>query len=100
MIVEATHYYAKPGMAEAVLAMRRRGTILRVALGLPAGTILVRTGAAGPDVRWECRFETQAALDADLAARDASPEFAEQRRLMGALLDRFERHIFREDHGS
>ena len=97
MIVETTNYFAKPGMAGAVLEMRRRGTRLRAALGLPPGEIFVKTGDKGPDVRWECRFLSRHELDADLAARDKSPEFVEQKRLMGALLERFERHIFRQD---
>jgi hypothetical protein len=94
MIVETTLYYAKPEQAQAVLRMRRQGCALRVALRLPPGDIFVKCGADGPDVRWECRFNDRAALDADLAARDTSPEFGEQRRQMGALLQRFERHIF------
>ncbi len=94
MIVEATHYYAKPEQAQAVLRMRRQGSALRATLGLPPGEIFVKCGADGPDVRWECRFANRAALNADLAARDTSPEFGEQRRQMGALLQRFERHIF------
>ena len=94
MIVETTFYYAQPGQTKAVLLVRRQGSALRRALGLAPGDIFVRCGADGPDVRWECRFADRAALDADLAARDASPEFGEQRRQMGALLQRFERHIF------
>jgi hypothetical protein len=97
MIVEVTNYYAKPGMAHDVLVRRRHGTRLRIALGLAPGRILLRQGAAGPDVRWECVFASDAALAADMAARDASPAFAEQRTEMGALLERFERQIFRVD---
>ena len=100
MIVETTNYFAKPGMKEAVLLHRRKGSALRVALGLPAGDIFVNRGDKGPDIRWECRFADQAALDADLAARDLSPEFAIQRTEMGQLIQQFERHIFTsDDHG-
>jgi hypothetical protein len=95
MIVETTLYFARPGQADAVLAMRRKGTALRVALGLAPGGIYVRVGDTGPDVRWECLFESETALQADLAARDASAQFAIQRSEMGALLDRFERHFSR-----
>jgi hypothetical protein len=97
MLVEATSYFAKSGRADEVVEMRRRGTRLRVTLGLPPGRILIKIGKGGPDVRWECQFASQADFDTDLAARDASPEFSEQRRLMGALLERFERHVFRSD---
>lgn len=96
-IVETTNYFAKPGMAEAVLIHRRKGSALRVSLGLAAGEIFVRQGDKGPDVRWECRFADEAAFAADLAARDRSPEFARQREDMGALLERFERHVFKAD---
>lgn len=97
MIVETTNYFAKPGLAEAVLERRREGSRLRVSLGLAAGRILVNRGGAGPDVRWECAFADEAAFAADLAARDASPEFGRQRAEMGALTDRFERHVFTID---
>jgi hypothetical protein len=95
MVVESTLYFAKPGLADEVLSARRRGTALRVSLGLAPGRIFVRVGDKGPDVRWECVFDSDAALQADLAARDASPEFARQRAQMGALLERFERHFSR-----
>ncbi len=97
MIVEATNYFAKPGMSAAVLERRREGSRLRQRLGLPEGRIFVNRGGAGPDVRWECSFADEAAFQADLAARDASPEFANQRKEMGALTERFERHIFHLD---
>lgn len=102
MIVETTNYFAKPGLAEAVLERRREGCRLRKSLGLPPGRIFVNRGGTnpdkqGPDVRWECSFADEAAFQADLAARDASPEFGAQRREMGALTDRFERHVFQLD---
>jgi len=96
-IVETTNYFAKPGLAAAVLVHRRKGTALRVSLGLAPGEIFVRQGDQGPDVRWECRFADEAAFEADLAARDKSPDFARQREEMGALLERFERHVFKAD---
>ena len=93
MIVETTNYYAKPGCAEEVLASRRRGCELRKSLGLDEGRIFVKVSGDGPDVRWECAFESQAAFEADIAARDESPEFTIQRKQMGSLLQRFERHV-------
>jgi len=96
-IVEVTNYYAKSGMAAAVLKMRRRGTRLRLELGLPPGRILIGDGASGPDVRWDCSFISREVFETDLATRDTSPEFVAQRRQMGALLDRFERHVMVED---
>ncbi|MEX0954833.1 MAG: hypothetical protein WDZ83_06435 [Rhizobiaceae bacterium] len=97
MLVEITNYYAKPGMAGRVLEHRRRGSRIRVALGLEAGEIFVRQGDKGPDVRWECKFPDEGALAADLAARDLSAEFAEQRKTMSGMLERFERHVFALD---
>lgn len=97
MLVEITNYYAKPGMADAVLKHRRRGSRIRVALGLEPGEIFIRQGDKGPDVRWECRFADDDALAADLAARDRSADFAEQRRTMSGMLERFERHVFALD---
>jgi len=97
MIVEATNYFARDGMAEAVLERRREGSRLRERLGLPAGRIFVNRGGQGADVRWECAFADEAAFQADLAARDASPEFAAQRKEMSALTHRFERHVFMLD---
>lgn len=97
MIVETTNYFAKPGLAEAVLERRREGCRLRKSLGLPPGRIFVNRGGQGPDVRWECSFTDEAAFQADLTARDASAEFGAQRREMGALTDRFERHVFQLD---
>ena len=60
MIVERTHYYAKPGLSERVLAIRRRASLVRIALGLDAGRIRTKTGGDGPDVSWECAFPGEA----------------------------------------
>jgi len=94
VIVEATNYFARDGMIDAVLERRREGSRLRQRLGLPAGRIFVNHGGQGSDVRWECAFADEAAFRADLAARDASPEFAAQRKEMQKLTMRFERHVF------
>lgn len=93
MIVERTHYYAKPGCAEAVLATRRKASLVRVEIGLPSGTIRTKAdpSADGPDVAWECVFPTQASREADLAARAASPAFEAVRAEIKELLVRFER---------
>lgn len=93
MIVERTHYYAKPGQRDAVLANRRRACEVRVAIGLPAGTIRVKAdpAAEGPDVAWECGFPSRAAHQADLDARKNSAEFEAVRATMRSLIDRFER---------
>lgn len=93
MIVERTHYYAKPGRKDDVLAIRRRACEVRVAIGLPAGTIRVKAlaDADGPDVAWECAFATEAAHRADLDARAASKEFESVRSQMRDAIVRFER---------
>jgi hypothetical protein len=93
MIVEVTNYYAKPGNVDEVLVHRRRGSALREQLGLPAGKIFVKLSGDGPDVRWECSFATMAEFDADMEARAKSSEFGNQRKQMGGLLERFERHV-------
>ena len=97
MIFEATNYFAKPGLEGTVLERRREGSRLRERLGLQAGRIFVKQDGQGPDVRWECGFADEAAYQADLAARDASPEFAAQRAEMGKLTVRFERHVYALD---
>ena len=93
MIVERTHYWAKEGARDAVLATRRKASAVRVAIGLPAGEIRAKADPAadGPDVVWECAFPDRAAREADLAARGASPEFEAVRKEIGPLLARFER---------
>ncbi len=99
MLVERTHYHAKPGRAGDVLATRRRASEVRAALGLPPGRILTKADPAGdgPDVTWECAFPDAAAHARDLKARDRSPEFAAVRARMTAILDRFERLVLVAD---
>jgi hypothetical protein len=97
MIVERTHYYAKPGLAAEVLALRRKASAVRLSIGLPAGEIFVKhPGGDGgePDVAWQCTFADVAARDADLAARAASAEFESVRVQMRKLYARFERQVF------
>jgi hypothetical protein len=50
-------------------------------------------GRPGP----ECRFASRGAYDADLAAGAGSRAFLEARRVMHALLDRFERQVYETD---
>jgi dienelactone hydrolase len=99
MLIERTHYYAKPGRAADVLATRRRASEIRRTLGLPYGRIVVKAGpeGEGPDVSWECAFPDAAAHARDLEARDRSPEFAAVRARMTSLIDRFERLLLRAD---
>jgi dienelactone hydrolase len=100
MIVERTEYFAKPGLAAEVLAVRRRACAVRRVLGLAAGQVFVAApghDADGPDVVWECRFADAAAQEADLAARAASPDFAAVRAEMTARLARFARHVLAVD---
>src|SRR5690242_8039818 len=96
MILERTHYYAKPGLADEVLSIRRRATLVRIALGLRAGTIKNKAGGDGPDVTWECGFASEAEHGADLAARSASAEFEAIRAEMRAAIERFDRCIERD----
>ncbi len=99
MYVERTSYWAKPGNAEQVLAVRRRASQIRVSLGLPAGTIFVKASgqAEGPDVQWECIFHSLEEQARDLNARDTSADFQRIRDEMGAVRERFERHLVCRD---
>ena len=99
MIVERTSYYAKPGRSAEVLAIRRHASAVRVKLGLAVGTIYVKAGGDGPDVRWECVYTSQAEYDQDLAARGGSPDFEAVRVSMRNQIDRFERHVDQRDTG-
>lgn len=95
--IEATNYFAKQGEALAVLEQRRQATAIRRELGLEPGEILVLREGNGPDVRWECRFPTRTAYEADMAARAGSDAFSQARRVMHTLVDRFERHVYEVD---
>jgi dienelactone hydrolase len=99
MLVERTHYYAKPGCAADVLATRRQASEVRVTLGLPRGRILAKVDprGEGPDVTWECTFSDTSAHARDLEARGRSPEFEAVRARMRALIDRFERLVLVAD---
>ena len=99
MLVERTHYYAKPDRAAEVLATRRQASEIRRTLGLPAGRILAKAEPAGegPDVSWECAFLDAAAHARDLEARAQSAEFAAVRARMTALIHRFERLVLLSD---
>ncbi len=98
MFVERTHYYAKPGMTDEVRKTRARASAVRVALGLPSGSIFHKVDAEedGPDVTWQCEFETLEQHEQDLAARAESPEFEAVRAHMRTCYARFERHFQRE----
>jgi len=97
MVVERTQYFAKPGLAAEVLAVRRKASAVRVSIGLPAGEIFVKhPGGDGsePDVAWQCTFADAATREADLAARAASAAFEGVRVQMRKLYARFERQVF------
>ncbi|WP_245284238.1 hypothetical protein [Bradyrhizobium sp. WSM2254] len=96
-IVEATNYFAKQGQAPVVLQQRRQASGIRRGLGLEPGEILVLREGNGPDVRWECRFATRAAYEADMAARAGSEAFSQARQMMHTLVERFERHVYEVD---
>lgn len=93
MIIERTHYYAKPGRRDAVLATRRKACAVRVEIGLQAGSIYVKSdpSADGPDVAWQGTFASEEEHRADLDARAKSPAFGAVRTEMRGNIDRFER---------
>lgn len=99
MITERTHYFAKPGRAADVLAIRRRASAIRVAAGLPAGRIHVAAALADdqPDIVWECSFRDRAAHEADLARRAATAAFTAIRAEMHAATRAFSRQVFAAD---
>jgi carboxymethylenebutenolidase len=99
MYLERTNYFVKDSHQEEVLQLRRKASEVRMELSLPFGVIRVKenTFDDGPDVQWECDFLTVKAHNADLEARAASAKFEEIRRQMGMLIERFERHFFRND---
>lgn len=99
MIVERTHYFASKSKDE-VLAIRRRASAVRVAIGLPAGRIFVGAGngaADQPDVSWECSFVDRTSHQADLDARGASADFSAIREEMRAATRQFSRQVFEDD---
>lgn len=102
MYVERTNYWAQSGKAQQVLAVRRRASQIRSGLGLPAGTIFVKVNAQdeGPDVQWECAFDTLDERDRDLRIRDDSADFQNVRQSMREVAQRFERHLVYRDTGS
>jgi dienelactone hydrolase len=100
MIKERTEYYAKPGLEEQVLAIRREACAVRRDLGLPSGQIFTRgegSDPEGPDVVWECRFANAEQHSNDLAARDASDAFSAVRERMRQHIHKFARHFLRQD---
>lgn len=100
MIIERTQYFAKPGLSQQVLAIRRKASAVRRALGLSSGRIFTRSAGSqpdSPDVVWECSFHDAAEQEADLAARAASPDFEAVRAEMKASIDRFDRYVFAEE---
>ncbi len=100
MIVERTEYYAKPGLAEKVLEIRRRACAVRRAIGLQHGRIFTRrpdSDPEGPDVTWEGEFASAEEHAADLAARAASPDFEAARKEMRDSIAHFRRHFVERD---
>lgn len=95
MYLERSHYYAKPGKLEDVRIARERACELRIAMGLARGKVLYKVDPDddGPDVTWECEFETISHHDVDLEARASDAGFQAAREHMGTLIDRFERHF-------
>ena len=96
MLVERTHYYAKPGRAAEVLATRRRASEVRVALGLPARPDPRQGRSRGRRPRRDLgvRLPGRGGARARTSRRAGrSPEFAAVRARMTALIDRFERLV-------
>ena len=101
MIVSFNFYYARHGVAEAVLRQRLKACDVRRDLGLPRGRVLVRqSGSADlPDVIWEQQFDDVNGHLADMDVRAGSVEFESVRAGMRQLCRRFERPLFEVDNG-
>ncbi len=99
MFVERTNYFAKPGRLDDVRRIRQRASEVRIELGLPAGTIYVKSDPAGegPDVQWECAFASLDDNAKDMAARGASADFEQVRVEMGEAVEKFERHLIQRE---
>src|SRR5258708_13595064 len=72
MVVERTQYFAKPGLAAEVLAVRRKASAVRVSIGLPAGDIFVKHPGGDrsePDAAWQCPFAAPPPREAVLPPR-------------------------------
>jgi hypothetical protein len=96
IIVERTHYFAKPGVATEVLDLRRKACAVRLSIALPAGEIFIkhpRGDGSEPDVAWQSTFADAAAREADLAARAASTEFQNIVAQMLKQIVRFDRQV-------
>ena len=100
MIVSFNFYYAKPGLADAVLRQRLLACDVRCDLKLPRGRVLVKQEGSTdlPDVIWEQHFDDVSGHHADMDVRAASPAFEAVRAGMRQLCRRFERPLF-EVHG-
>ena len=95
MFIERTHYYAKPSMADAVRRTRARACNVRESIGLKRGTIQHKVDPSdeGPDVTWQCTYDSIEERDRDLQARADSAEFEAVRKHMRTCYDRFDRHF-------
>ena len=93
MIKVQQRYYAKPGMVDSVLAVRREASRVLERLGLPAGNFYKSCAPAEglPDVVWECTYNN---MDERLHFEkvvEASEEFIAVRKKMQPFITRFER---------
>jgi len=89
-------YYARPGEADEVLSQRQQASDLLEKLGLPRGRVMrsSRVSDEGPDVLWECEFESRAALDRALEAAKSDSELAQVRARMGTLVRKADLRIW------
>jgi hypothetical protein len=114
MLLVINRYYAKPGMADAVLQTRRRMDALYRRLNLPAGQTFVRhrqpDGAPdapalhytfredAPDVIWQCLYESRDAREHTLHTIDSDPDIsAEAEAIMAeqrTQVTRFDREYY------
>jgi sugar/nucleoside kinase (ribokinase family) len=99
-IVVQNRYYIRPGPESEGLATRRQASSVRAHEGRPTGRILVSTGPQEgdpPTFIWECEYPGLDARQSDLDWAAASEAFTAVRRLMGTLLEHFERLTFEVD---
>jgi hypothetical protein len=98
MVLVIQRYFARPGLAERVLATRREASARLAELGLPTGTILVphRVAGEGPDVVWICQYRDRTERERLRTLAESDSVFARVRARQATYVERFERDILTE----
>ena len=98
MVTVIQRYYARPGMAEAVLETRLEASRRLAAMGLPTGVTLTPAEAKAPDVPdvvWICHYLDLAERTLLSRTAESDSEFAAIRARQAGQLSRFERDLLK-----